>query len=147
MFLLYWNGVVLSKETVVGRQDKDEGCRHHDGKWLYKLKLRALGTDGRSNVGWKRWIHVLVLCGDESRSSSHRWPSCHHRRPGGDERLDSITRGGGCRFACPESGLGHLQVALCAISARITKSIMPARPVPDSRAWKGWVAVKSPWRR
>lgn len=44
--LLCWNVVVkrVFRGVVDGswRQDKDEDCRHHDGKWLYKLELRAL---------------------------------------------------------------------------------------------------------
>lgn len=44
--LLCWNVVVkrVFRGVVDGswRQDKDENCRHHDGKWLYKPKLRAL---------------------------------------------------------------------------------------------------------
>lgn len=137
--LLCWDVVVKRVFRGVvdgswGDKTKTRTCRHHDGKWLYKLKLRALQMVAPA---WDGKDGSTVLAG-----MSLEVTDGHHRRAGGEE-----TRRAGYRFACPEFGLGHLQVAACAISTRITKSVMPVRPVLDSRAWRGWVAVKSPWRR
>jgi hypothetical protein len=69
-------------------------------------------------------------CPCEDESTSHRWPSSASSR-----RRDG--EGAGVGSLAPNLAGAICKVAPCAISTRITKSVMPARPVPDSRAWKG----------